>query len=214
MRTSLFLVICLCFTSFSFARPFKTNRSSTKTPSFSKVREKLKGLSLVGSLNTANRLPIKLNSDQFTAKSEASFGFGAEYKMDLRKYAKNSPMNFIGGLIYETPREIKSITTGGEQFEIGGATPSFGMLMAYGNFDYEVTDQAALFGGLNFPFPIESNFDDTSLSGALGFQGGVSMTVSRSFGADIMYQWVNLTGNGGLNRIDVDGLQFRGRYIF
>lgn len=212
------LILFSLLLSFGFsaqaASTFSAKNKTSKNVTFSEVRQKLKGFSAVGYYSAANRAPIKVSDIQVTAKSEAAFGFGGEYKMSLSPYLKNAPLNFVGGLVYETPRELKSINISGQQAQFAGSNPSFSMLLAYTNIGYNLTDQAMLFGGINYPTPFESDFGDISLNGRLGFQGGVAMSFTESFGADIAYRMINLTGNNGFNRMDLDGLQLQGRFIF
>lgn len=216
MKALALLSILLLVTTGSQAASKKWNRTSTKKDmSYSEVRKKLKGFSLVGYFSAANRLPIKFENVEVTAKSESAFGLGGEYKASLKQYSNNAPMSVISGVVYESPRELKALNVSGTQTGFDGiSNPSFSMLLPYMNLGYNFTKEATFFGGMNFPVPFESDFGEVSLGGALGFQGGVSMEFTKSFAADVSYRWVNLTGNSGLNRIDVDGLQLKGRYIF
>ena len=210
------LVLFLSLFMFSFSGQARTTANKTsKKLTYSQARQKLKGLSLVGYLNTATRLPLTFGAGQVDAKSQNAFGLGAEYKVKMQPKTSKTPVSVIGGLVYETPRDLTAINNAGNQTTFNNVSnPSFSMLLGYANVGFDMTDQAMFFGGLNFPVPFESDFQGISLSGSLGWQTGVAMTFTRSFGMDVSYRWVNLTGNNGLNRIDVDGLQLQGRYIF
>ena len=210
---SLFVVVLFGLTGVAQAASETATQIKTKKTEFS--AEQLKGLSFVGYYNTSNRLPIKAAGSVVKGDSEGAFGFGAQYEMKLAERTNNMmPGNFIGGVVFETPREITAVTDQGTKVQITGAKPSFSMLLAYANADFEFAKQASFFGGLNFPIPFESDFGDISLSGQPGYQIGISLDVAENFAADVSHRWINLRGNNQLNRIDIDGLMFQGRYIF
>ncbi|MEM7645749.1 MAG: hypothetical protein AAF203_02465 [Pseudomonadota bacterium] len=178
------------------------------------VSRRLKGFSVVGFWSTADRLPVKVGSEQINAKSEKAFGLGMEYKASLKSPKNPLPLSVIGGLAFESSRELKAQNRSGQSSQFPGSNPSFTMFTFYSNLDYQFMEQVSVFGGINFPFPNESDFGDVSLSGELGVQAGFSMFLAKNVGADISYRWLNLQGNNGLNRIDIDGLILQGRYIF
>ncbi len=193
-----------------------TKMNTTKSKmQFKDVRQKMKGFSIVGFYNFSNRDTVKLGQDTYDTKTNTTFGFGAEYKYSLSQHMKNkAPLSLIGGIVFESPREIQAVNIQGTSIQSGAAAPSFSMMLLQANIDYVVSDQVSLFTGLNFPLPFEQDFGEVTLDGTIGFQGGITMALAKSFAADISYRWINIVGNNGLNRIDADGLLLKGRYIF
>ena len=216
--TKLVLTLCMIMSSTSVLAAGVRDRvqaSTTKSKiSSSTIKENLKGFSVVGYMSMADKLPLKATDETLTAKSEKAFGIGVEYKKSIQEQAKGTPLSVIGGLTYETPREIKAITRKGLQNPVNGSKPSFSLFTLYSNLSYAANKQVSFFGGLNFSVPSESNFDGVNLQSALGYQTGLSAKINKEFGADIVYRWVNLKANNGITNVDVNGLVLKGRYTF
>ncbi len=198
-----------------WAQTATTNSYQSKM-TFEQARQKLKGFSVLAYYNFANNSPLKIGQETLNAKNNETFGFGFQYKYSLTPHLNNKmPLSVIGGFVYETERQIEALNVNGTQFKIDGqGKPAFSLFLLTGSLDYQFTKQASVFAGLNFALPSESNFGEVQLDGTIGYQVGFTLAVTPSFGADIAYRWINLTGNNGLNQIDVEGLLMKGRYIF
>ncbi len=215
MKALAALFVLFGLSSTAKAQSNSSDNSLRSKVTFEDARQKLKGFSAVAYYNFSDRNSVKLGQETYETKSQGTVGFGGQYQYSLSPYMQNkAPVSVIGGLVYETPRDLKAVNVQGTSFQTGVAKPNFSLVMLYSNLDYVINEQVSLFGGLNFPIPFESNFNNVRLEGTIGFQGGLTMNVAKSFATDLSYRWVNLTGNNGLNRIDVDGFLLNGRYIF
>ncbi len=213
LLTSFAFIFCIGTTTWAQTATTKSGQSQM---TYQEARQKLKGFSVLAYYNFANKSPLKIGQETINAKNNETLGFGVQYQYSLTPYLKNkAPLSVIGGLIYETERQIEALNVSGTQFKIDGqGKPAFSLFLLTGNMDYQFTKEASVFAGLNFPLPSESNFGEVQLDGTIGYQAGLTLAITPSFGADVSYRWINLTGNNGLNRVDVEGLLMKGRYIF
>lgn len=190
-----------------------TGRTRTKRGVGPAWLKKLKGVSLVGFYSMADELPYKAGSTAITAKSDKTFGFGAEYNSDMTEFTDGLPMSLVSGFTYELSRDINSFHFNGQTRLPQGVKPNFRLLAPYVNALYWVTQSVGGFAGINYSIPFESDFGDTKLKSQLGYQVGVSGQLTNKFAVDGVYRWINMKGSD-ISDVSLDGLVLRGRYIF
>ncbi len=195
-----------------FASTTNQSRTTGKGPAWLKD---LDGFSLVAYYTFADDLPYKGQGGQnITANSETSFGFGAEYAYDLTRATDGLPLSLTGGLTYELSREIESYSANGVTQKAQGAKPNFSLWLAYVNGQYNLTKRIGAFFGVNYSFPVESDFGDVNLKSALGYQLGATARLTDNLAVDALYRWINIDATNGVSDVSLDGLTVRGRYIF
>ncbi len=200
--------------------------TSTKTPSannesrvvssqdWSQIREKLRGLSLIGFYSMADDVPFKVNGTSATAIGETAWGFGGEYEYFLGDaILQGLPIAVVGGVTYELSREYTSVKQNGATQQYPGAKPAFSMWDFYANAQLNVTNSVSALAGFNYPVAREENFGDEKLKSSLGYQVGATARLSNQLGVDAMYRWINLK-TASLSDMELNGFVLRGRYIF
>lgn len=192
---------------FSTASAGNQSKTSSNGPAWMK---KLDGFSLIGFYSFSDELKYTRQTVDVTGGSDSAFGFGAEYEQNLAKATQGLPMSIIGGLTYELTRELKSENS----VNLPGKKPNFSLWTAYVNAAYNITDSISPFAGMNYSFPVESDFQNYNIKSDIGYQLGLSAQLTQNVAVDGLYRWINIKGSADLEEISLDGLTVRGRYVF
>lgn len=177
------------------------------------------GLSLLFSL--ADKIESKgtINSQPFTETdiTEGAPGFSLQYV--------NVPKGKLGSFVtidYELSRKIKTLTV-----KLGNTTVYFDsdasltIIDLASNLAYGFTDNFFAYGGINWPFAMNTKDTEVSYRGVLGFQGGLGLRFDQGVFGAIEYRVLNAKGTyeqgtlkGTYDEVSFDGMIFRLGYVF
>ena len=224
------LIALMMLAPAAFAAPAKKSaapaaapaeESRTSGPDYAATLQRLRGLSLYGMYNLADKVEGDgtQNGKSFssTSSTENSFGLGAEFISPRSYYS----LAFTGGVSYEFARTASKTSytlANGTKIDTSysGNKPELTLIDVYGQGDFAFTPAASVFAGVNYNFPSVRNVPGATVSGKLGYQFGGSYTFADHFAVDAMYRIINMSQSGDVSYDNqrMAGMIMRARYRF